>query len=327
MQHEDGVFVFSPSDLTAYLACPHLAQLERQVALGLLDRPAADSPQAALIKGKGDLHERAYLSTLRDVTEIELGDWEDAARKTEEAMRAGAHVIYQGVFVEGNWRGIADFIERVDTLSGLGRWSYEVADTKLARHARPAHVLQLCFYSEQVARIQGRMPARMHVVSGTGERESFRPDEFLAFYRGVRARFEEFVARGEDVYPLPVSHCAICDFQARCEKRWVDDDHLTLVARLRRDQAARLEARGVPTLAVLAVASDDARPPQMHPATFESLRDQAAMQLAARGGMHRTKVLPVDPGRSRSTAARRASSSTGRMTETRSGRRSRRSST
>src|SRR5206468_11486847 len=67
--------------------------------------------------------------------------------------------------------------------------------------------------------------------------------------------------------------------------------------RLRRDQAARLEARGVPTLAALAEAPDDARPPQMHPATFESLRDQAAMQLAARGGTHRTKVLPVEPGR------------------------------
>ena len=44
--------------------------------------------------------------------------------------------------------------------------SYEVVDTKLARHARPEHVLQLCFYTEQLARIQGRQPDRMHVVTG-----------------------------------------------------------------------------------------------------------------------------------------------------------------
>ena len=298
MQHEDRVFVFSPSDLTDYLACAHLTQLEREVALGLLERPAAASPHSLLVKQKGATHERDYLSTLRDVTRIELGDdWERAARETEEAMRAGASTVYQAVFVDGNWRGIADFLERVDTPSDLGPWSYEVADTKLARRAKPAHVLQLCFYSEQVAQIQGRMPSRMHVVSGTGERESFRPDDFLAFYRRVGRRFEEIVASGAEVYPLPVSHCAICEFQARCEQRWIEDDHLTLVARLRRDQAARLEARGVPTLAALAAAPDDARPPQMHPATFESLRDQAAMQLAARTGPHRTKVLPVEPGR------------------------------
>ena len=50
MQYEDGAFLFSPSDLTAYLACAHLTQLEREVALGLLGRPAADSPHAALVK-------------------------------------------------------------------------------------------------------------------------------------------------------------------------------------------------------------------------------------------------------------------------------------
>ena len=237
MELRGGLLVFSPSDLTAYLDCAHLSQLERLVALGSIERPAGDNRHADLVKEKGDLHERAYLDQLReqgrDVTTIELGDdfdWERAARDTEEAMRRGDDVIYQGVFVNGSWRGIADFLERVDSPSVLGGWSYEVSDTKLARHAKPAHVLQLCFYSEQVARIQGRMPARMHVVSGTGERESFRPDDFLAFYHRIRRRFEDFHAAGDEVYPLPVSHCSICEFLERCEQRWIDDDHLTLVA-------------------------------------------------------------------------------------------------
>jgi len=96
MQVRDGSFAFSPSDLTDYLACAHLSQLERLVALGLLERPAGDNRAADLVKEKGDLHERAYLAQLRDagrdVTTIELGDeldWERAARDTDEAMRAG----------------------------------------------------------------------------------------------------------------------------------------------------------------------------------------------------------------------------------------------
>ena len=121
-------------------------------------------------------------------------------------MRADVEVIYQACFVHGSWRGFADFVERQPD----GR--YEVVDTKLARHSKPACVLQLCFYSEQVGRIQGVMPERMHVVLGTRERESLRVGDFLAYYHRVRERFVRTVEAGIDVYPLPVSFCDRCEF-------------------------------------------------------------------------------------------------------------------
>jgi hypothetical protein len=51
----------SPSALTAFLACQHLAGLE----LARVPRPAVDNAQAELIRRKGDEHERAYLDELR----------------------------------------------------------------------------------------------------------------------------------------------------------------------------------------------------------------------------------------------------------------------
>jgi hypothetical protein len=39
-------------------------------------------------------------------------DLDAAARATEEAMLAGVAVIYQACFVDGDWRGFADFVER-----------------------------------------------------------------------------------------------------------------------------------------------------------------------------------------------------------------------
>src|SRR5439155_10169581 len=94
----------------------------------------------------------------RVVTTIEHdGDFEAAARATQDAIRAGAEIVYQACFVDDGWRGFADFVERQPD------GSYEVVDTKLARHSRPSYVLQLCFYSEQVGRIQGAMPELMHV--------------------------------------------------------------------------------------------------------------------------------------------------------------------
>ena len=57
----------------------------------------------------------------------------------------------------------------------LGAWSYEPHDTKLARSAKPAAVLQLAWYADEVAAIQGRPPERVHVVLGTREVETYRP--------------------------------------------------------------------------------------------------------------------------------------------------------
>ena len=288
MQQRDSRLLLSPSDVDNYLECAHLTRLELAVARGELARPARENRQADLIARKGEEHEARHLQALRDrgadVVTIghgpDDGDWdlEAAARETEDAMRAGAEVVYQAVFLEGDWRGLADFVERVERPSKLGRWSYEVADAKLARRAKPRHVLQLCFYSEQAARIQGVDPEFMYLLLGSQRREPLRPADFAAYYRRVRRRFLDAVASREDTYPYPVDHCSICDFLERCEGQWEADDHLVRVAGIRRDQIARLGNAGIGRLAELAAAPPELPVPRMVPSTFEKLRDQAALQ-------------------------------------------------
>src|SRR4051794_7931759 len=180
MRVETGRLILSPSDLNGFLACPHLTTLQLGVARGELKKPFRANPHADLIRRKGEEHERAYLAELlddgRDVYDANDERWEERVAKTEEALRARREIVYQAAFAEGDWVGFADFVE----LQASG--GYEVVDTKLARRARPEHVLQLCFYTEQVARITGELPARMHVVGGLGERETFDPQDFLAYY-------------------------------------------------------------------------------------------------------------------------------------------------
>ena len=102
-------------------------------------------------------------------------DFATSARATEEAMRAGAEIIYQATFVQGDWRGRADFLERVDQPTALGAWGYEALDAKLARAEKPTYVLQLCFYTEAIASIQHATPEKMHVLLGIGERRTLAP--------------------------------------------------------------------------------------------------------------------------------------------------------
>jgi predicted RecB family nuclease len=294
----DGTTFFSASDLSDFLACEHLTQLDVAVALGEMEMPPrVDDPTGDLIRQKGDEHEAHYLRQLedegREVVTIEFGfDWERAACETEEAIRGGADVVYQACLVDGAWRGFADFVERQQN------GSYEVVDTKLARHAKPAHLFQLCFYSSVVARIQGHAPERMHVVLGDGRRESFRLADFDAYYRRVRGRFVRAVSERPETYPYPVAHCSLCAFQNVCEHRWQADDHLVQVARITRKQVERLMGAGISTLSELARANPATRVPRIEPATFEALHEQAQLQLHKNEtGEHRVVVLPPEDRR------------------------------
>jgi predicted RecB family nuclease len=297
MRLKDDRLVFSPTDLNAFLACEHLTTLQLAVARGELEKPYRPNPHAELIRRKGDEHEAAYLARLqaegREVTTIPFEhDWEVAAHATEQALREGADVVYQAVLTDGTWRGFADFVER------LPDGSYEVVDTKLARRAKPEHVLQLCFYTEQLARIQGHWPAEMHIVTGTGERESFRPDDFLGCYRRLRQRFLAAVERRRPTHPYPVDFCGLCNFLLLCKARWAADDHLTLVAGVSRLQVERLQAAEITTLEALAAADPGTKVRSMRATTFEGLNQQARLQLHRRlTGEHRIEYLPRETER------------------------------
>jgi predicted RecB family nuclease len=296
----------SPSDLTAYLACPHLTTLSLEVALGRREQPHQREALAQLVADKGDLHEQRYLEHLRregkQVVEIELpkqsGAFGEAHAATVAAMRNGVEVIYQATFARNGWRGRADFLVRVEEASELGAWSYEPYDTKLARTAKPAAVLQLAWYAVEIGAVQGRLPERLHVVLGTSEIESYRPADVDAYLRSAQRRLRLHVVEQPETYPWPCEHCSRCDFVSICNERWKSDDHLTRVASIRRDHIGKLATVDVTTLTDLAEAPPDLSVRRLAPAMVEKLRDQAALQLHRyRSGELRYRLLEPEQRR------------------------------
>ena len=105
------------------------------------------------------------------------------------------------------------------------------------------------------------MPERLHVVPGTMIVETYRPGDFSAFLRTAQRRLRTYLAAPPDIYPWPCGHCSRCDYIPVCRKRWEDDDHLTLVASIRRDHVEKLNGVGVTTLAGLAEAPPELQSP------------------------------------------------------------------
>ena len=284
--------LLSPSRLNDFLGCEHRTYLDLLAERGEIPREDYKQPDAELLLERGRRHEEAFLETLRAEGRDVVAIPEDASRAeraalTEAAMRAGREVIHQAAFLHDGWIGYADFVIRVDEQSDLGPWSYEVHDAKLGRAAKPTYIFQLLFYNAQVERIQGRRPARMHLILGDGERPPFRPEEFDAYAARVTehflARRAELEAGAEPAYPYPVSECDFCPWWKRCVDQRRDDDHLSLVAMLQRNQGLKLEAEGVHSVAELAALPTDTRVPRLAGTTLDGLREQAALQIESRG--------------------------------------------
>jgi len=300
MQRLGDALVLSASDLTGFAACGHLTQLELSVVRGECTRPTRDDPMLDVLTRRGGEHEERHLVRFhaegRSVVAIEAipfdtdadvtrGRLADAEAETLAAMLRGEDVIYQATFFDGRWRGHADFLFRVDTPSPeLGPWSYEVADTKLARRVKAGALLQMCHYSEHVARLQGVAPVHMHVITGDGERHTEKVRDYAAYYRHLKQRFETVVADAAvATYPNPVEHCGVCRWGDVCSDRRRADDHLSLVAGMRSDQARKLVASGIVTRTALGNTAPDTSVDGMSTATFDTLRAQANLQVRGEG--------------------------------------------
>jgi predicted RecB family nuclease len=249
--------MFSATDIVNFLACRHLGVLEHRATAGQLKKPFFPDPSQELLRELGLRHEQNYLHQLESnkglsvVRISEALSWTEAEAETTTALHSGADVIYQGTIADGTWGGRSDFLIKVEKPSKLGSWSYEAVETKLARSARANALLQLCFYSEVLSKIQGVVPERMHVVLGDSKVESFAVARYVAYFRKVRNDFLRVGPAPADTYPEPADLCKVCTWFPVCDKQRHLDDHLSLVAGITRNQRKQFVARDIQTLEAL----------------------------------------------------------------------------
>ncbi|MBV8952319.1 MAG: TM0106 family RecB-like putative nuclease [Actinobacteria bacterium] len=303
MRYLDGQLLCSATDLTGLAACRHLTELEQRASRGEIERPRRDDPFVDVLSRRGTEHEQNVLSgygqegiVTIDAGTHTLAGLQRAAEQTAAAMRAGARVIYQATFLHDGWVGHADFVERVDGApSALGEWSYQAADSKLARSVKATALLQLAEYSEHITRIQGVAPRNVVVITGDRERHESRLADVAAYHRALKAEFVATVTGAPfETYPDKVDHCAVCRWADVCADKRRADDHLSLVAGIRNDQIEKLAAVGITTRRALAHAPDERPCDGIGAPVYERLRSQAALQIEGDGALPPLWKL-VDP--------------------------------
>jgi uncharacterized protein len=295
--------MFSATDIASFLACPHTATLARAESKNQITKPFFANPSVDLLQKLGLEHEQRYLRKLVDqdglvIAQIDInGRWEDAVAETVWALREGVDAVYQATFLDGQWGGRSDFLVQVNKPSDLGKWSYEVVETKLARSTKATALIQLCFYSDFLARIQGVEPQWMHVMLGRAPNpEPFQVQRYIAYFRKVRREFEQSWKLDVSTYPEPTEHCEVCSWFPICDKRRREDDHLSLVAGISRNQRKALVGCGVSTVADLARLALSPKPKieRIGDAALLRIHEQARLQMEGREEGHLVYELIED---------------------------------
>jgi len=290
VQRLESRILVSPTDLTKHMACRHVTALDLGVIEGVLRSPAVDDDQLDLIFALGVAHEKNYLESLRaralsiievPTTEGSTGR-QEAEGATALAMRSGVDVIYQAAFSDGYWAGQADFLLRVEVPSQLGSWSYEVADTKLARRLKVPALLQMAFYADQLGKLQGAEPRRLFVVTGDGRSHTWRLVDVASLARRARRRLEEAIEDRPPTEPVPVTYCGQCRWLSLCAAQWKRVDDLSLVAFMRSDHRHTLIGAGISTMALLGGSVPEDLPRAIGTSSRERLVAQARQQLDER---------------------------------------------
>jgi len=229
----------------------------------------------------GDEHEARTLAELkknRDVVEFErphMRDLVPAASTTESALRDGADVLFQATFFDGRFVGFADFIMRT------AEHTYEIYDTKLARHEKITALLQLAAYGDQLTRLGIPVSDNVHLLLGDGRTSTHRLRDILPVYRRRRARLERLVdERVAETTPTAwgdprYTACGRC---AHCSEQVVEHRDVLLVAGIKLTQRKRLAESGVRSIDELAASLGSIA--GLSDATVASLRSQASIQLA-----------------------------------------------
>ncbi len=298
----------SATDLVVFLNCQHLTGLDQAVARGKQPKPHTWDPALEILWQRGLAHEQSYVDHLKstglDVIKIDGVDVSaEAIAQTRAAMEQGTSIIVQAALSSEGWAGRADILCRVERPSAFGPWSYEPADTKLARETKGGAILQLCLYSELLSLVQGVAPESMHIITPWSGfvPETYRYADYAAYFRRVRASLRQTVDQQQEItsYPDPKPHCDICRWQPTCDKRRRDDDHLCLVAGISKIQINELKEHGVGTLAALATLPLPLawKPERGSAASYTRIREQARIQSEARStGELKYELLPVEPG-------------------------------
>ena len=278
MRRITGTHVYS------YVKCSHLAALDLHLPRSER-RPSHPWEEFAAKRGRD--FEDVYVAELNAVApSYPERDFERGAAATLELLRQGAPLLHQAVLKSEDRLGLPDLLRKVEGPSDLGDYHYEVLDVKTSGRTRGDQILQVVFYAQLLAEVQGRMPERGAIILKDGREERFLMRDYAAACDEVVGELRRLREHAHQSRPFYQLGCSGCYHDRRCLQEMKARDDLSMVQGMSKGARAILEAAGCGSVEDLATFHPDS------PRARGNL-DGALVRRLRRGAQARLLGAPV----------------------------------
>lgn len=288
--------IFSPSDLVNFMLSPFASWMDRRAIEqpAILEQLDEEDELLEMLVHEGFAHEQAlleqFVSAGKTVIDARYNPDQSEANHAERqsitlnAIRQGADVIFQALLSDKNIQGYADFLVKDELNSSSDVFCYNIIDTKLARNAKPEHIIQLCCYADMLCELQGKVADQISVFTGDGQLTSFRTQDYFYYYLALKKRFlaaqREFCG---DKMPDPFDSKSYGRWSEFAEEQLAKADHLSKVANVTRSQIKKLNSSGIDTCQELIKLKKETHIPGIKEEKLQTIIAQATIQKASEG--------------------------------------------
>ena len=249
MRRITGTHVYS------YVKCSHLAALDLHLPRSER-RPSHPWEEFAAKRGRD--FEDVYVAELDAVApSYPERDFDRGAAATLELLRQGTPLLHQAVLKSEDRLGLPDLLRKVEGPSDLGDHHYEVLDVKTSGRTRGDQILQVVFYAQLLAEVQGRMPERGAIILKDGREERFLMRDYAAACDEVVGELRRLREHAHQSRPFFQLGCSGCYHDRRCLQEMRARDDLSMVQGMSKGARAILEAAGCGSVEDLATFHPD----------------------------------------------------------------------
>ncbi|MDY0302465.1 MAG: TM0106 family RecB-like putative nuclease [Candidatus Moranbacteria bacterium] len=230
------------SKLYDYIQCPH--KVWRDVYGPKEEKITETNPFVELLWNRGVAHEEEVVGRLGEYLDLREGKLQDRFVRTVEAMRKGVPLIYQGVLVYGNLKGIPDLLRRmpdgsyapIEIKSGMGFEGVEGMDDSGEDDSpengngkpKKTYAVQLFLYIELLDIFGFGGSKRGFIIGADGREAEYFLEQplgkrnkqtFWEFYKETKEQVENLLNNKVQNKPAMAGSCKLCPWYKSC-KNW-----------------------------------------------------------------------------------------------------------
>ncbi|HPX94742.1 MAG TPA: TM0106 family RecB-like putative nuclease [Candidatus Moranbacteria bacterium] len=229
------------SKLYDYIQCPH--RVWRDVYGPQEEKIQETNPFVELLWKKGVAHEERVVAKVGEYLDLREGKLQDRFVQTIEAMKKGAELIYQGVLVYGQLKGIPDLLRKmpdgsyvpIEIKSGMGVEGVDEDDEEEGK-PKKTYAVQLCLYIELLNILGFSKSRRGFVIDSSGKEMEYLLDQPLGkrnkqtyweFYEETKEKVKNLLDNQVQNKPALAGACKLCPWYNSCKKWCKDNKDLT----------------------------------------------------------------------------------------------------